>query len=109
MEHAALVLGADEPMWLGQLGEMYGLAGEAEKARGVLRRLEELARPGEPSPYHLAYVYTGLGDSERAMDQLELAQARGSGVIYGIRGSFLFAPLRGTPRFQALLARIGLG
>jgi len=109
LERAVDGLGSGEALWLGQLGEMYGLAGEEAKARDVLRRLAAAAAPGEPSPYHLAYVYAGLGEHDRAMDELERAHALGSGTIYGIRGSFLFAPLRGTPRFQALLARLGLG
>jgi len=60
------------------------------------------------SPYHLAYVYTGLGQQDRAMDCLEQAFERRAGSIYGIRGSFLFAPLRDNPRFQALLQRMNL-
>ena len=39
------------------------------------------------SPYHLAYVYTGLGDYDRAMDCLE-AYAERAGSIYGFKGSF---------------------
>jgi hypothetical protein len=61
------------------------------------------------SPYHSAYVYTGLGDLEQAMDWLERAYAEGAGGIWGIKGSFLFAPLRAHPRFQALLKTINLG
>jgi hypothetical protein len=60
------------------------------------------------SPYHLAYVHTGLGDYNRAMDCLERAYAERAGSIYGIKGSFLFAPLRGHPRFTALLRKMNL-
>ncbi|MEO8337802.1 MAG: hypothetical protein ABI664_22705, partial [bacterium] len=60
------------------------------------------------SPYHFAYVHTGLGNAERAMDYLERAASEGAGPAYGIKGSFLFAPLRGHPRFRALLRRMNL-
>lgn len=60
------------------------------------------------SPYHMAYVYTGLGEADRAMDFLERAFAERSGSIYGIKGSFLFASLRSHPRFRALLAKMNL-
>ena len=60
------------------------------------------------SPYHLAYVHTGLGEAERVLDYLERAVETRAGPAYAIRGSFLFAPLREHPRFRALLARMKL-
>jgi tetratricopeptide (TPR) repeat protein len=92
----------------GRLGEPYALAGRVGEARHILRQLEELSRERYVSPYHLAYVYTGLGDYDPAMDCLERAYAERAGSIYGIKGSFLFAPLRGHPRFTALLRKMNL-
>ena len=60
------------------------------------------------SPYHFAYVLTGLGEMDRAMDYLERAVAERTGASYGIKGSFLFKPLRGHPRFSALLRQMNL-
>jgi hypothetical protein len=51
-------------------------------------------------------VYTGLGELDRAIDCLERALDEGLGALYGIKGSFLLAPLRGHPRFVALLQRM---
>jgi serine/threonine-protein kinase len=95
-------------MWLAQLGEAYGLAGDAAKAREILRSLEARHCGAFVSPYHFAYVHTGLGDAERAMDWLERAVAERTGPAYAIKGSFLLAPLRGHPRFEALLREMGL-
>jgi serine/threonine-protein kinase len=103
---AALVPG--DTLFLGQLGEAYALAGRVDEARDILRRLETLSGQRYVSPYHLAYVYTGLGDYDRAMDCLERAYAERAGSIYGIKGSFLFKPLRGHPRFTALLKKMNL-
>ena len=94
--------------WLGQLGEAYGLAGRTDDARAVLRRLEERSAKSFVSPYTLAYVYTGLGEADRAIDLLERSVRERTGAVYGIKGSFLFAPLRSHPRFQALLRTMGL-
>jgi serine/threonine protein kinase/tetratricopeptide (TPR) repeat protein len=94
--------------WLGQLGEAYGLAGRHDEARQVLRQLEERSRASFVSPYTFAYVYTGLGASEQAIELLEHAVRDRTGAAYGIKGSFLFAPLRSHPRFQALLREMGL-
>src|SRR5688572_17077392 len=106
LERAAAMNPAED-MWLAQLGAAYALTGAPDKARAVLRDLEDPARPAPVSPYHLAYVYTGLGDANRAIDHLERALKEGSGAIFAIRGSFLFAPLREHTRFKALLALLG--
>ena len=107
MEHAVRLAPGDS-LWLGQLGEAYALAGRIDDAERTLREMEELSRHRYVAPYHLAYVYTGLGQQDRAMDCLEDAFERRAGSIYGIRGSFLFAPLRENPRFKALLRRMNL-
>ncbi|MFL5574798.1 MAG: tetratricopeptide repeat protein, partial [Gemmatimonadaceae bacterium] len=95
-------------LWLGQLGEAHAMAGNAAKARELLRELEERAQRAYVSPYHFAYVYTGLGDADRALDWLERAVANRTGPAYGIKGSFLFTPLHAHPRFRALLRQMNL-
>ena len=107
LEQAVLV-SRRNTLWLGQLGEAYAMAGQTEKARVVLEELHERARTSYVSPYHLAYVYTGLGEHDAALDWLERAVAERTGPAYGIRGSFLLAPLREHPRFQALLRAMNL-
>jgi len=49
-----------------------------------------------------------LGEYERALDLLEQAYEERAGSVYGIKGSYLFEPLRGHPRFKALLAKMNL-
>lgn len=107
LERAA-VIAPENTLWLGQLGEAYGLAGDTAKARAIVDALEERAHCAYVSPYHLAYVYAGLGELERAMDWLERAVAARTGPAYGIKGSFLFAPLHEHPRFIALLRQMRL-
>jgi adenylate cyclase len=107
LERAAS-LSPNSTLWLGQLGEAYGMAGRTDQAREVLRRLENRAGTVYVSPYHLAYVHTGLGQHDQAVALLERASAERSGAVYGIRGSFLFAPLHAHPGFQALLERMGV-
>lgn len=104
----ASALSAETTLWLSQLGEAYGLAGKMAKARSVLRNLERRAETGFVSPYHFAYVYTGLGQYDRAMDLLEEAVAKRTGPTYGIKGSFLLSRLHSHPRFRALLKEMNL-
>lgn len=107
LERAVSVSG-ENTVWLGQLGQAYAMAGDGAKARQILAELEDRAARAYVSPYHFAYLYTGLGDIEQAMDWLERAAAERTGPVYGIKGSFLLAPLRGHPRFDALLRTMNL-
>lgn len=74
----------------------------------MLQQLEELSRKRYVSPYHFAYVYTGLGEKETAIDWLERAFEERASGIYGIKGSFLFTSLRSHPRFTTLLRKMNL-
>jgi serine/threonine protein kinase/tetratricopeptide (TPR) repeat protein len=104
----AVRLAPGHTMYLAQLGEAYGLTGRLEQARETLRRLQELSAERYVSPYHMAYVYTGLGEDEMAIGWLERAYEERAGSVYGIKGSFLFTSLRAHPRFQALLGKMNL-
>ncbi len=104
----AVALSDGNSLWLGQLGQAYAMTGVTSKARAIASELEERAQRTFVSPYHLAYVYTGLGEVDRAMDLLEHAVADRTGPTYSIKGSFLFAPLRGHLRFQALMRTMNL-
>ncbi|HSJ16254.1 MAG TPA: tetratricopeptide repeat protein, partial [Longimicrobiales bacterium] len=104
----AVELSPGNTQWLAQLGQARGLAGDVAGARDILRRLETQAGTDFVAPYNLAYVHTGLGEHERALDLLERALEDRAGAVYAIKGSFLFAPLRPHPRFRALLAKLNL-
>jgi eukaryotic-like serine/threonine-protein kinase len=93
---------------LAQLGQAYGMAGRTEDARAVLDRLEELSQQRYVSPYHMAYLYTGLGEDDLAVEFLERAYQERAGSVYGIKGSFLFTSLRKHPRFEKLLKQMNL-
>ena len=102
----AVELSPDNTMWMGQLGQALAEAGREEEARSILRDMEARIAGGEGTAYHLAYVHTGLGEYDRALDVLETAVEGRKGAAYGLKGSFLFAPLRSHPRFQMLLDRL---
>jgi len=104
----AVALSPGNTLFLAQLGQACALAGQVERARDVLGQLEEQARRRYVSPYHLAYLYTGLGERELALDALERAYEQRAGGVYGIKGSFLFVPLRSHPRFTGLLRKMNL-
>jgi tetratricopeptide (TPR) repeat protein len=104
----AVALAPGNTLFWAQLGQAYALVGKVGQARDVLRQLQALSRERYVSPYHLAYVYTGLGEQDAAMDLLERAHEQRSGGVYGIKGSFLFTSLHAHPRFTALLKKMNL-
>ncbi len=104
----AVSLSPESTLYLAQLGQAFAMVGRTDQARDVLRQLEELSSQRYVSPYHMAYVYTGLGEHDRAMDWLERAYEERAGGVFGVKGSFLFASLRGHPRFKVLLKKMNL-
>jgi tetratricopeptide (TPR) repeat protein len=91
--------------WLAQLSRLHALAGEHALAR---REVEDLARGALRShPENLAYTYLALGEPGRAMALLEQAAAERDPSLLWLRVDPRVDPLRGTPRFDALLERLG--
>jgi len=94
------------------LGFAYARMGQPEKARDVLRRLEEST--DYVQPYFVARVYAALGEQEREMDYLELAeQDKSEFLMIAIEGNLRIDPawevLQDEPRFWALCEKLGLG
>lgn len=104
----AVTLAPGDTLWLAQLGQAYGMTGAIDQARAILQQIEALSQRQYVSPYHLAYVYTGLGERDRAVACLEKAFVERAGAVYGIKGSFLFATLHSHPGFTALLRKMNL-
>ena len=53
--------------------------------------------------------YAGVGDTAQTLAWLEKAYAERSGELVSLKGSPAYDFLRGEPRFQRLLERVGLG
>jgi serine/threonine-protein kinase len=98
----------DALTFLGQLGAAYGRTGDEARAREVLARLETMSQEGYVPEITFAYVHANLGAADLAIDYLERAFEKRSSNIYSINGSYIFAPIREHPRFQALLRRMNL-
>jgi len=87
----------------------YAYAGESSQALPWLNRLEEGRLSGRTSAVTVSSVYAAMKDVNRSLDLLEMAAAYHDRELTNIAVLPYFAPLRGHPRFQALLRRIGLG
>jgi tetratricopeptide (TPR) repeat protein len=95
---------------LGVLGHAYAASGRRAEALKILAELSEMSRQKYVSPFDLAVLYTGLGEKDRAIEQLQKQyQERGSGLFIDLKVEPLFDPLRSDPRFADLLRSMGLG
>jgi hypothetical protein len=56
----------------------------------------------------IAHAYVGMGDKEETFVWLEKAYAAHSNELTSLKVSPFYDPLRGDPRFQDLLLRVGL-
>jgi len=89
------------------LAYAYVLRDEQEKALQLLGQLEDLKRRnGDVSAYGLAMVHLRLGQKEQAIDWLERSYQDKEISISFIKVDPQLDPLRGDPRFQALVGKI---
>lgn len=88
---------------------IYGRSGDIARARQAMRRVEVgiLHSNDDPTPL-MSVVYAGVGDKEKWLADLNDAFARHSNLATCLKVDPLYDPLRGDPRFAALLRRAGL-
>jgi TolB-like protein/Tfp pilus assembly protein PilF len=97
----------DDPLPLALLGRLYGKVGRKDDALKILARLHDAAKERYVSPYDFAMIHMGLGEKDEAIRLLEQAYNEHSGYdIAFIRSDPLLNPLRGEPRFEALVAKV---
>jgi Flp pilus assembly protein TadD len=91
---------------MGLVGYADAVSGRRGEAMKILKELKEASADRSVSPYDLALVYTGLGDKDNAMDQLNRAYQERAGWIIAIKVEPMFDPLRSDPRFADLQRRL---
>src|SRR5262249_12427159 len=97
----------DDPFMLGLLANAYGVAGKKAEANKLQEQLEEISKQRYVSAYCFALVYIGLGDKERALRELEKSyEDRAGDALRYIKVDPLLDPLRGDPRFEALVQKV---
>jgi tetratricopeptide (TPR) repeat protein len=104
----AVSLSAGSPVYVASLAHACGLAGRRTQAVKLLGDLKKTAAQRFVSSYDLALAHLGIGENDRALELLSQAVEE-----HSPRAAFLgvdprFDRLRADPRFQALIARVGL-
>ncbi|MGZ3445065.1 MAG: tetratricopeptide repeat protein [Myxococcaceae bacterium] len=97
----------DWPVTLAAMGHLFGTSGRSEQARGMLVRMQRLASSRYVTPYGIALVHAGLGQTDEAFLWLSRAVDERSHWLVWLSLDPRFEDLRGDPRFPALLQRMG--
>jgi TolB-like protein len=90
------------------LGYTHAVSGRKREAQMYLEELKELSKRRYVAPFLFAFLYSGLGEKERAFEWLEKAYEARSDKLTYLEGEPMFDGLRLDPRVIDLLRRIGV-
>jgi DNA-binding winged helix-turn-helix (wHTH) protein/Tfp pilus assembly protein PilF len=99
---------AEGPWHWSWLAYIYGRAGQVEKARRELEKLENLSQHESLDPVIMLWAHLGMSNKEEVLADLEKAYSEHFGILTTLKVEPAFDPLRSDPRFQDLLRRVGL-
>jgi len=106
-----LQIGATSPGYgtrcIGILGYTYAVQGKRDSALAQLKRLNVLSNEKVVDPCFIAWIYTGLGEKEKAFEWLEKAYEERSNWLIMLDNDQLFDSLRSDTRYKNLLRNIG--
>jgi TolB-like protein len=97
----------DDPVVLAMLAHAEVGIGKQSEARHILAQLTEEAKVRYVSAYAFAVIYLALGEKGQALDWLEKAARDHAGTFINlVKVDPYLDPLRGDPRFEALVSKI---
>jgi tetratricopeptide (TPR) repeat protein len=82
--------------------------GDTDDAERMLAELEQRATEEYVSPMALGVIYAALGQFDRAVDEVERSFAQRDCWVVSLGVEPAWAPLRGHPRFEAIVAKVGV-
>lgn len=90
------------------LAYVYGMAGKKEDARNLLNQLLERSNKEYISSYHIALIYSGLGEIDHALEWLEKAYDERDNWMVWLNIYPVFDNLRNDSRFISIVKKVGL-
>jgi len=107
LEKAVSVTGGS-PGVIGTLIWAYAHAGRRADALRILGELKKRQQTGYVPSVAFVNAYIGLGDNDEAFTWFERAYQEKSSILKFLKVFPPYDPLRGDPRFQDLVRRVGL-
>jgi tetratricopeptide (TPR) repeat protein len=101
-------LSGESVLALSNLGLAYGSAGMKDEALKILERLDGLPKDRYVAPIGRAMVWAGLGEKNRALENLEKAYEGKESSLAFLKVWPIFDSLRSEPRFKDLLKKMNL-
>ncbi|MFZ2054316.1 MAG: protein kinase [Candidatus Aminicenantales bacterium] len=97
----------DDTGILSNLGWIYAVLGQQEKARTFLNRMLDLRAKRYVDAFVIAGVYAGLGEKDKAFEWLAKAYDEHAGQMCIIKVDHWIDNLRSDPRYKELLKKMG--
>jgi tetratricopeptide (TPR) repeat protein len=101
---------SDDSYVIALLGAAKGLAGDKKAAEQALKNLDQIFQNQDVDEYSRALLFLSLNNKEEALRSVERAvAARDGSSLTWIKVDPLLDPLRGDPRFEALVEKVVSG
>ena len=102
----ALQTDPTNPVFLRFAGIAYAKAGRRQDAERIVERFRDIAKTQYVMSYHIALIYSVLGDKDKALAELETSVSERDYLLPRIKVEPFLDPLRGDPRFDAIVRRL---
>jgi TolB-like protein/DNA-binding winged helix-turn-helix (wHTH) protein/Tfp pilus assembly protein PilF len=104
----ARALNPEATINLSGLAAAHARSGDRTEAMKLLAQLKKMASEQHVAPFDIAVIYDALGERDKALDWLEKAYQDQSEMMLFLEMYQPVADLRGEPRFQELVRRVGV-
>jgi len=96
-----------DPLPQALLGHLYAKIGRRDEALAMFDRLRQTSKERYVSPYNFCLVHVGLGQKDQAIQLLEQTYEDRDGYnLAFLKIDQFLDPLRGHPRFEALVQKV---
>lgn len=97
----------DDPFVLGLIAQAHAKLGQRDEALKILGQMQQLATHRYVPDYSFALVHLALGERDNTLEWLERSyRARAGSDMAFIKVDPMLDPLRGDPRFEALVQKV---
>jgi len=102
LNEEALQTDPTNPVFLRFAGIAYAKAGRRQDAERIIERFRDIAKTEYVMSYHIALIYSALGDKDKALSALEISVSEHDYLLPRIKVEPFLDPLRDDPRFKAI-------